>query len=160
MPWRLVLASRRLLNVHLSNYSLDFTPTNILLGISDLDGVTEKLVIQILEEPKQIKVMIESGKSPIKLTAPKYLICSVDFYKVDPRFITVQAYIIDFGESFKASDPPKYIGIPEAYCSLELILDKVASIGSDLWALGCTLFEIRTGRKLFDMFDEDIDSHL
>jgi serine/threonine protein kinase len=29
-----------------------------------------------------------------------------------------------------------------------------------IWALGCTLFEIRTGRKLFDMFDDDDDSHL
>jgi serine/threonine-protein kinase SRPK3 len=115
-------------------------------------------VIQILGEPKQIRVVTESGESPT--TAPKYLVRPVDFYKVDPRFITDQAYIIDFGESFEASDPPEDLGIPEAYCSPELILDKVASIGSDLWALGCTLFEIRTGRKLFDSYDDDMDSHL
>ena len=160
MPWRLVLASRRVLDVHLSNYSLDFTPANILLGISGLDGLTEEQVFQILGEPKQIEVVTESGKSPTEPTAPKYLVRPVDFYKVDPRFITDQVYIIDFGESFRVSDPPEDLGIPEAYCSPELILDKVASIGSDIWALGCTLFEIRTGRKLFDMFDDDIDSHL
>ena len=28
-------------------------------------------------------------------------------------------------------------------------LDKGAGVGSDLWAFGCTLFEIRTDRKLF-----------
>jgi serine/threonine protein kinase len=102
----------------------------------------------------------ESGKSPTETTAPEYLVCPVDFYKVDPRFTTGQAYIIDFWESFEASDPPADLGIPEAYCSAELVLDKVVSTGSDLWALGCTLFEIRTGRKLFDMFDDDMDSHL
>jgi serine/threonine-protein kinase SRPK3 len=36
----------------------------------------------------------------------------------------------------------------------------VAGIGSDLWALGCTTFEIRTGRKLFNMFDDDVDDRL
>lgn len=39
-------------------------------------------------------------------------------------------------------------------------MDKVVGVGSDIWALGCTLFEIRTGRKLFDTFDDDQDEYL
>ena len=39
-------------------------------------------------------------------------------------------------------------------------MDKVVGVGSDIWALGCTLFEIRTGRKIFDTFDDDQDEYL
>ena len=139
---------------------MDFTPSNILLRTSDLDGLTEKEVIEALGIPKKVKVVTVSGESSTDPAAPRYLVYPVDFYKVDSRFVTDQACIIDFGESFEASNPPEDLGTPEIYCSPELILDKVAGIGSDLWALGCTVFEIRTGRKLFNMFDDDVDDHL
>ncbi|SPO00206.1 uncharacterized protein DNG_03054 [Cephalotrichum gorgonifer] len=38
-------------------------------------------------------------------------------------------------------------------------VDKVG-MGSDLWAVACTLFEIRTGRPLFSAFDNDDDDYL
>jgi serine/threonine protein kinase len=56
--------------------------------------------------------------------------------------------------------PPEDLGIPGPYRSPELILHKVAGFGSDLWALGCTPFEIRTGRKLFSPFDDEDDDYL
>lgn len=66
----------------------------------------------------------------------------------------------DFGESFVVSHPPDDLGTPGSYRSPELILDKSAGIASDLWALGCTLFEIRTGRKLISSFDDEDDDYL
>lgn len=66
-----------------------------------------------------------------------------------------------FGESFETADPPKDFGTPISCCSPELILEKQkAGQGSDIWALACTIFEIRTGRKLFDNYDDDIDEYL
>jgi serine/threonine-protein kinase SRPK3 len=117
-------------------------------------------VIQATGKPILEKVVTESSESPTETTTPKYLVHPVDVYKVSSRFVTDQACIIDFGESFEASNPPDDIGIPQAYRSPELVFDKVAGIGSDLWALGCTLFEIRTGRKLFGTYDDDVDDHL
>lgn len=84
----------------------------------------------------------------------------MDFYKVDSRFITKEASIIDFGESFEVLSPPDDLGIPQIYCSPELVLDKIAGTESGLWALGCTLFEIRTGTRLFNNFDDSVDEHL
>ncbi|KXX74462.1 Serine/threonine-protein kinase AFC3 [Madurella mycetomatis] len=57
-------------------------------------------------------------------------------------------------------EPPEDLGIPGPYRSPGLILESAAGFPSDLWALGCTLFEIRTGRKLFSSFDDDDDEYL
>ena len=117
-------------------------------------------MIQELGEPRQAEVVTESGETPTDPTAPKYLVYPVDFCKIDSRFVTDQACVIDFGDSFEASNPPEDLGIPQIYRSPELILDKVAGIGSDLWALGCTIFEIRAGVRMFDMFDDNVGDHL
>jgi len=72
------------------------------------------------------------------------------------KYINPESCLIDLGQSFEVSQPPNSddVGIPGPYRSPELILDKTAGIGSDLWALGCTLFEIWTGRGQFCPFDE------
>jgi len=79
---------------------------------------------------------------------------------VDTQFISRESCLIDFGESFEISQPLDDLGIPGPYRSPELILDKKASFGSDIWALGCSLFEIRTGRKLFSPFDDEDNEYL
>ncbi len=74
--------------------------------------------------------------------------------------------VIDFGEAFYFSSAPEFLGIPENYLPPELLLldeededgAESAPIGPscDLWALGCTLFEIRAQIPLFYMiFDPD-----
>lgn len=106
------------------------------------------------------QVLTQPGEGPTKPIAPRYLVYPVDWDSIDSQFVSDQPYVIDFGESFEASDPPNDLGIPGPYCSPEFLLDKVIGIGCDLWALGCTLFEIRTGRKLFNPFDDDQDQYL
>lgn len=69
--------------------------------------------------------------------------------------------MIDFGEYFNASNPPEDFGTPGYYRSPELLLDYKLDIQSDdVWGLGCTFFEIRTGRKYFDSFGDDKDEYL
>jgi serine/threonine-protein kinase SRPK3 len=79
---------------------------------------------------------------------------------VDIQFISRESRLIDFGESFEISQPPDDLGILGPYRSLELILDKKASFGSDIWALRCSLFEIRTSKKLFSPFDDKDNEYL
>ncbi|KAI5867704.1 kinase-like domain-containing protein [Durotheca rogersii] len=143
----------------------DFRPANILVQISGLDGLSEEEVLDILGEPKLNNVVTLSGDAYNLSTGPRYLVYPVNWNAVvaSPRgsaLIVEKASLIDFGESFDVSTPTPDLGIPQVYCSPEYVLDGVVGVESDLWALGCTLFEIRTGRKLFDTFDDDRDEYL
>ncbi|EAW11064.1 putative protein kinase [Aspergillus clavatus NRRL 1] len=135
----------------------DFTPSNILLRVDGLDGLAEHEVFKILGEPLTVKVFTGAGETPSDPTAPQYLVRPVNFHKVPLPYITDQVLLIDFGECYEISNPPEELGIPESYRAPEIVLENKPGVGCDLWALGCTLFEIRTGRKLFSSFDENID---
>ena len=119
------------LQADISNSLPDFTPRNVLLRISSLDGLTENQVLKAFGQPIQVKVVTMTGEIPCDSTAPKYLVKPIDFYSVDSQFMTNEACVIDFGESFEVSSPPEDLGIPQSYCSPELVLDKIAGVGSD-----------------------------
>jgi serine/threonine-protein kinase SRPK3 len=69
--------------------------------------------------------------------------------QVDPQWISDQIMIIDFGIAFLQENSSVDIGTPKAYCAPEFNFGCPRSINSDTWALGCTIFEIRTGESLF-----------
>lgn len=75
--------------------------------------------------------------------------------RLDTRFILDQISIIDFGESYDMHSPPEDLGIAASFRSPELIFDNTIGVGCDLWALACTIFEVRTRSPLFDHFMND-----
>jgi serine/threonine-protein kinase SRPK3 len=68
---------------------------------------------------------------------------------VDPQWLSDQIIIIDFGIAFLEEQSSNDIGTPKAYCAPEFNFHSSRSRSSDIWALGCTIFEIRTGTSLF-----------
>lgn len=57
--------------------------------------------------------------------------------------------IIDFGVALHHGVSSLAMGTPKSYRAPELLFHSSRSKASDVWALGCLLFEIRTGRPLF-----------
>ena len=143
-----------------ANKRLDITPNNVLHRITGLDGLNEDEFLKILGSPVINPVLNTSQERHHRSTAPDYLVYPVNWCNVDTRFISKESCLIDFGESFEISQPPDDLGIPGQYPPPELIPDKKASFGSDIWALGCSLFKIRTGRKLFSPFDDEDNEYL
>lgn len=144
-----------------ANIPLDFRPANILIRISGLNGLSKEKVLAIFGDPETTQVVTIDGESHNKDSAPQYLVYPIewDAVKFDETGITDTncPCVIDFGESYEISNPPTELGIPQVYCAPENALENQIGIGSDLWALACTLFEIRTGRKIFPGFDGDQD---
>jgi serine/threonine-protein kinase SRPK3 len=97
-----------------------------------------------------------SGETPGP-SAPKYIVQPINLEALDPKHLTDQACIIDFGESYDSSSPPEALGIPLGYCSPELIFDGSVGVGTDIWALACTIYELRSMGRLVETFDGDDD---
>lgn len=102
----------------------------------------------------------ESGKD-LPGSSPQYLVHTAELSRLGSEYLTDQICVIDFGESFSTSSPPSDMGIPENCIPPEVLLEEKNAIGRgcDLWALGCTLFEIRKQIPLFYMI-YDIDELL
>lgn len=130
----------------------DFTAANILLQLANIDEWSEEQIHERLGKPQLHEIEhaapLPSGQSDPS-SAPKYTIDAIDMKKVDPQFLSDQIMIIDFGIAFPHQEFSYDIGTPKSYCAPEFLFEGSRSFSSDIWALGCTIFEIRTGSRLF-----------
>lgn len=137
---------------------VDITPKNVLLQLKGIDTWPTETIYQQLGRPMIEEVLTSCGQKP-DLSAPKYLVESASFSCVDFEYISDQVLLIDLSEAFSELSPPfNGIGTPVSYCSPELLLESKASRASDVWALACTIFEIRSGFPLFESFESFVGS--
>ncbi|KAI1738950.1 kinase-like protein [Xylaria scruposa] len=136
----------------------DFRPSNILVKLDNLNRLSEDELMSVLGEPEKAFVRTESGED-LPASSPRYLVAPADTSRLGDEYLTGQICVIDFGESFRISSPPADIGTPENYLPPEVLLgcqENAIGPACDLWAFGCTLFEIRSQLPLFYMiFGED-----
>lgn len=133
----------------------DFTPSNVLYQLTNLDSWTDEEVYERLGQPYKNAVHTLSGKDP-EPSAPTYVVEPIS--DIQAQYVTESILIIDFGQSFFLDSPPSDgVGTPWSYRAPEAIFDLKASVHSDVWALACTIFEIRSGEALFEVFFSDRD---
>ncbi|KAK7433291.1 hypothetical protein QQZ08_000229 [Neonectria magnoliae] len=135
---------------------VNFRPSNILVKIANLDHLSEDELLALIGQPEKIPVRSVSREN-FPAFSPRYLVLPADMSCLGTEYLTDQICVIDFGESFPISSPPDDLGIPENYLPPEVLLEEANAIGPacDLWALGCTLFEIRQQIPLFYMIFDD-----
>lgn len=113
-------------------------------------------MVKQLGEPNKEPLLTISGKSPSP-SGPEYLVEDLSLDRLDSRFISDQVSIIDFGESYRMDSPPEDLGITASFRSPELLFDNTIGVECDLWALACTVYEVRTRSPLFENFMDDDD---
>ncbi|RDL41792.1 uncharacterized protein BP5553_01771 [Venustampulla echinocandica] len=134
----------------------DFRPSSILLRLTGFDELTEDELIKQLGEPNKEPLRAISGESP-EPSGPEYLVEGLSLDRLDARFISDQVSINDFGESYDMHSPPKDLGITAPFRSPLLLFDNTIGVGCDLWALACTIFDVRIRSPLFQNFMDDDD---
>ncbi len=135
---------------------VDFRPSNILLRLKGFDELSEDDLLKLLGEPKKEPLLTIFGSSPAP-SGPEYIVEGLRLDLLDTRFISDRISIIDFGESYDMHSPPRDLGITASFRSPELLCDNSIGVGCDLWALACTIYEIRTRSPLFENFMDDDD---
>ena len=93
----------------------DLTASNILHRVSGLDGLSEDMVLSILGKPSLNTICDpESGTNKhSNPSAPEYLVYPVDWCRVvDRNIISSKPCIVDFGESYMATNHQKSLGSP------------------------------------------------
>ncbi|TEY63224.1 hypothetical protein BOTCAL_0157g00070 [Botryotinia calthae] len=128
----------------------DVTPANILLQLANIDEWTEEQIYERLGVPQKEQIIYASSKLPVSDSSfPDYTVAAINMNEVNPKWIANDIMIIDFGIAFLQTAPSFGLGTPKSYCAPEFLFGRYRSVASDIWALGCTIFEIRTGSRLF-----------
>ncbi|KAL8808709.1 MAG: hypothetical protein Q9200_004101 [Gallowayella weberi] len=93
-----------------------------------------------------VQINCQYGKDGDELD---YTVYSVDLTKLGGQYVTDNIMLIDLGLSFHLNNPPDYIGIPCYSRAPEVYFDGQVGEASDIWALGCTIYELFAGDALF-----------
>ncbi len=84
-------------------------------------------------------------------SAPQYFMEPASLSSIDRKYVSAKILLIDFDEAFSEQFPPSdVLTTAYNYCSPELILEIMASKASDIQALACTIFQMRSGISLLD----------
>ncbi|KAL7919624.1 kinase-like domain-containing protein [Trichoderma austrokoningii] len=106
-----------------------------------------------IDDPRIGKVSKKDG-SPNEKGVPDYLVEPAEYgYGRGELFDEIQ--LVDFGESFFISDPPKSIHTPTSFLPPELVFRRPLTEAIDIWNLGCTICELVTGRPPLEAFMDD-----
>lgn len=126
---------------------------------------------EYLGQPIEEEVVPVSGDS-VGPCAPEGVTEVAEFDGFKSRLYTGDIKVIDFGHSFVFGSPLPYgLGTPLEYLAPDMVVDRrrrytgerLAPMDdrspcpgpeADIWALGCTIYLIRTGSSLFDGFGD------
>ncbi|KAF2421083.1 kinase-like protein [Tothia fuscella] len=135
----------------------DISTHNILFRIQGLCSWSTDELDERLPEPHIEDVHMMDNQAPSS-SAPIYLVDSMKMQDIVDLELDGDIMLIDFGLSYYAEESAHKQPIRNLQHSPpELILEFEGFLKSDLWALGCTIFELRIGGPLFmgSMANED-----
>ncbi|KAI9791148.1 MAG: hypothetical protein M1835_000514 [Candelina submexicana] len=146
----------------------DLHPGNVAIQMTDLnDKEPDDILTLHLGYPSITPVLT---KDPKRTTGslPKYVVRPPSFEKYvanqsERQEFHWHAKIMDFGESFFQESRPEHLATPLVFRAPEVIFNQRSKgeinidwdYRSDLWALGCFIFELVFNRPLFTSSDDE-----
>lgn len=99
--------SLHMIHIHLLTHVKILTASNVLLRLTNIDAWSDKEIYERLGPPVKDNVLDSAGDTAGRY-APGYLVEPANLSHLDPRFLTKDIVLIDFGQSFRAELPPDH----------------------------------------------------
>ncbi|KAF5383682.1 hypothetical protein D9615_003640 [Tricholomella constricta] len=132
----------------------DLTTSNILFRVAEnVQNWSDDEVYLNFGQPETEEIETRD-RSPSGPHAPSQLIAQIDNASFHYTLLQEDSLLIDFGQSFSKFHPPtgyEPATVPH-YLSPEARFEGRIGLPSDVWALACTIFQIRAGFPLFEAF--------
>ncbi|KAG4273493.1 CMGC/SRPK protein kinase [Fusarium proliferatum] len=137
----------------------DFTPSNIVFRIRNLDHLDDQGIYRLFGEPQRDGLRTISGE-PTGAETPRYIVGNLDFASAEDLILD-DICLIDCDQAFLTTDPPRNtLGTPPGFLAPEVAVGNLASTVSDVWALGCSILQIRSGSSPFSIPNVDSPANL
>lgn len=121
----------------------DFTSSDVLFQLANFDSWPEDKLQAQLGKPKMFDIQRGPGR-------PRYLVDSACFFDAEPQLLTKNITIVGHSQSFFVEFPPSHeLRITYDFTAPEVLFGWDVSFYSDIWALGCVIYEMRRGYHMF-----------
>ncbi|KAI9799427.1 MAG: hypothetical protein M1825_004527 [Sarcosagium campestre] len=126
-------------------------PSNIVLACPSLSYWSQADLLLSLGLPKTglIKARCEQSSEPIGGHVPSYLVqpSAVPWEAISARSCDIK--LVGFGRSFHETAVAPEMRPALGFCAPETVVANKQDFRTDVWSLGCTLFELITGQYPF-----------
>ena len=120
------------------------------MELASIDSWSEQELYNHIGKPRTEAVRRASGKQ-IPPSIPQYLVEAASFWQLGPQMLTGNIRLMDFAISYFADRPPVDLGTPPGFAAPEIFFEQTVGQGTDLWALGCTIYTIRSNATMFEI---------
>ena len=125
----------------------------------NIDSWTAGKIFENFGEPEKSWITRCDNK-PLGPEAPPYAVPPAYFWSIGVENLTKQIKIIDFGEAFFSQDERRKLHTPMPFRAPESFFGELIGPAADIWAFGCTVFDIFANGHLFGGFKPSKDTIL
>jgi serine/threonine protein kinase len=119
------------------------------------DWKEDEIISRYLGKPKTEPLVLQDG-APAPTCAPTHLVEPVDYTYLEIQQLSGKIFIVDFGEAFFNDRVPDRLVTHWSVATPERHFGILPSFATDLWALGCLIFELHTCRPFLSSFQSHI----
>lgn len=129
----------------------DIHTHNVASHLPNFDSWTTEQVYANFGEPEKEPIS-RYDNQPLGPEAPPYAVQPSYFWSIDEEDLAKQIKIIDFGEASFSKDERKALHTPLPFRAPESFFGESIGPPADMWAFGCTVFDIFGNGHLFEGF--------